>query len=35
MALQMMAEKDDSCPCEKNMKLPICIFFKDARYYFE
>lgn len=27
----MMAETDDSCPCEKNMKLPICIFFKDAR----
>ncbi|GMN26326.1 hypothetical protein TIFTF001_001258 [Ficus carica] len=32
MALQMMAEKDDSCPCEKNMNVPICVFFKDARH---
>lgn len=28
----MMAEKDDSCPCEKNMNVPICVFFKDARH---
>ncbi|KAL5567131.1 hypothetical protein UlMin_030295 [Ulmus minor] len=31
----MMTENDDSFSCENSVKLPICIFFKDARLVFK
>ncbi|XP_062095570.1 protein DETOXIFICATION 42-like [Humulus lupulus] len=32
----MLAEKEDSSyPCDKSMRLPTCIFFKDARFVFK
>ncbi|PON89173.1 Multi antimicrobial extrusion protein [Trema orientale] len=31
----MAAEKEDSYSCEKNTRLPVCIFFKDARFFFK
>jgi putative MATE family efflux protein len=31
----MLAEKEDSYPCDNGMKLPITIFFKDARLVFK
>ncbi|KAL5566650.1 hypothetical protein UlMin_029814 [Ulmus minor] len=30
-----MTEKDDSFSCENSVKLPICVFFKDARLVFK
>ena len=35
LALEMMTEKEDSYSCVNNMRFPFCVFFKDARYYFE
>ncbi|KAM6553024.1 hypothetical protein CsatB_013786 [Cannabis sativa] len=31
----MLAEKEDSYPCDNSMRLPITIFFKDARLVFK